>query len=152
MNLHALLLSKQVKVTRVNNAAAAAQTAVNATGVDMAGWDGVLFIALLGTLTTTHATSLKAQQSSDNAAADDYSDIAGSSTGNMADGDSNKIILLDVFRPTKQYVRPVLVRGTANAVLDGILAIQYAGRDIPITQGSTVSVQDAVISADEGTA
>jgi hypothetical protein len=152
MNLQALLLSKQVDISRVSNAAAAATTDVNGTGVSTAGWDGVLFVALLGTLTTTHQTSLKAQQSSDNASADDYTDIAGSSTGNMADGDSNKIILLDVFRPTKEYVRPVLDRGNANAVVDGILAIRYAGRNIPITQGSTVSVQDYVISADEGTA
>jgi hypothetical protein len=152
MNLNALLLSKQAKVTRLSNAAAAATTDVNGTGLDMTGFDGVLFVALFGTLTTTHVTSMKAQQSSDNASADDYSDIAGSSSGAMADGDSNKMILLDVFRPTKQWVRPVVDRGTANAVLDGIIAIQYAARDIPITQGSTVSVQDYVIAADEGTA
>lgn len=128
-----------VDVSRVSNAVAAGTSDVNGTAVDMTDWDGVLFVAALGTLTTTHVTKLLAQ----GGAASDGSDavtLVGSTTDQMADGDSNKLICLDVVRaPGVRYIRPVLDRGTANAVLDGIVAIRYRNRKGPVTQGSTVS-------------
>ncbi len=145
-------LLDEIRVTRVLNAVAAGTTDQNGTGLDMTGFDGVLFIAAFGTLTSTQVTSLKAQQSSDDGSVDGYSDLEGSAVGPLADGDGNKLLVLDVVAPTKQYVRPVIDRGTANAVIDGLIAIQYRARSKPTSQSSTVSASDRVVQPDEGTA
>lgn len=145
-------LLKDVKITRVMNAVAAGTTAQNGTTLDMSGWDGVLFVASLGTLTATQVTSLKAQQG--NAAnLSDAQDLANTLTGPMADGDSNKCLVLDVYRPTDRYVRCVVGRGTANAVIDGVIAIQYRGRKAPVTQDTTtIAANEQHVSPAEGTA
>lgn len=144
-------LSKHVKITRVMNAVAAGTTDQNGTVLDMQGFDGVMFIAAFGTLTATQVTSIKAQQGtlSDGS---DMADLAGSAVGPLADTDGNKCLVLDVYRPQERYVRCVVDRGTANAVIDGVDAIQYDTRYKPTTHDATVAFAEAHISPDEGTA
>lgn len=149
-------LSEDIRVSRVMNAVAAGSTAQNGSAVDMAadgGYDGVMFILAVGTLSSSQATSLKAQQSDDNGNDDDFSDLAGSKTPTMADDDDNQLVVLDVFRPSKRYVRPVVNRASANAVIDGVIAIQYRGRNRPsIHDAATVQAAKVVVSPAEGTA
>lgn len=118
-------------ISRVSNAAAAGTTAINSTSVDMAGFDAVTFLANFGTLTATQVTSMKLQHSDDNST---FTDVTSGATAAMADADSNKQLAATYKRPTKRYVRAVISRGTANAVLDGITAIQYRPRTLPTTQ------------------
>ncbi len=129
-------ITQVVKTVRVMNAVAAGTSVQNGTGVDMTGYDAVRFIALIGTLTATQVTSLKAQDSSDNST---FADITSGATTAMADGDSNKMLVCDVIRPAKRYVRPVLSRATANAVIDGIIAELYQTRALPVTADASVS-------------
>lgn len=60
--------------------------------------------------------------------------------------------MLDVFRPGKRYVRPVVTRGTANAVIDSVIAIRYNLRKAPPSAHSTVAVGETHVSPAEGTA
>ncbi|HEV1992417.1 MAG TPA: hypothetical protein VGR34_06095 [Candidatus Dormibacteraeota bacterium] len=123
-------LSKNFNVVRVQNAAAAAATPLVGTHVDMQGWDNVVFIYGVGALTATQVTALKAQNG--NAVGDgDQADITGAITPAMADGDSNRLLVLEVVRPLLRYVRPTLNRATANAVVDFGIAIQYSGDKVP---------------------
>lgn len=145
-------LSEDCAIDRVMDAQAAGSTDVNGSGLSLAGYDGILFIALLGTLTATQVTQMKAQQSSDDGSADAYADIADSETDAMDDADDNKLLVLDIYRPEEEYVRPVLERATANAVIDGVIAIRYKSRDVPITQGSDVSQLVRIADALAGTA
>lgn len=131
-------LSDDVAIDRVLDAVAAGTTVQNGTGVDMSGYDGVLFVLTVGTLTATQVTALKAQQSSDDGSADTYADIEGSLVGPLGDDDDNDMLVLDVFRPEEQYVRPVVNRATANAVIDGVIAIRYKAKDLPVIQGARV--------------
>lgn len=141
-----------LKVTSVLAAVAAGTTAQNGSSVDMAGWEGVIFIARVGALTATAVTSLKAQQSSDNGSSDAFADLAGS-LQSWADDDDGKCIVLDVKRPQERYVRPVLSRGTANAVIDGIIAIQYGPRTKDTSDdATTVLSRLQLVSPAEGTA
>lgn len=71
------LLSKNAKVTRVANGAAAGTGTTNGTGLDMKDFDAVTFVALIGAVTATGVVTLKAQQSDDDGAADAYSDLEG---------------------------------------------------------------------------
>lgn len=132
-------LSRHGKVTRVSNAVAAGTTDINASSVDMQGYDSVTFYYLFGAITATAVTSCKAQQSSDDAVADAFADLTGTSI-TVADDDDNQVVVLEVDRPRERYVRPVVDRGTANAVLDGIIAVQTKAQVEPVTHDSTTVV------------
>lgn len=149
---NAQVLLDQVSVERSLNAVAAGVTDQNGTGVDLQGYEGVMFVAAFGTLTATQVTQIKAQQSDDDGSSDAYSDLEGTNVGPLADGDSNKLLVLDVYRPLKRYVRCVVDRGTANAVIDDVIAIRYGARAIPTTQPAGVIDSEAHVSPAEGTA
>lgn len=146
-------LAKASQVVVVSTGITAASTSVtNLSGIDTRGFTGVMIIALLGTLTATQTTSLKAQGSSDDGSTDAYADLAGSSTGNAADGDTGKCLILDIYKPKERYVKPVLVRGTANAVVTSIIAILYNAAEEPVTAGAGISQRKTVASPANGTA
>lgn len=117
-------LAELIAGERSLNAVAAGITDQNGVAVDMTDADGVLFIALFGTLTATQVTLIKAQQGALSDGSDAV-DITGAATLALADGDSNKALILDVLRPSQRYVRCVVDRGTANAVIDGVFAFKY---------------------------
>ncbi len=145
-------LSKEVKITRVMNAVAAGITDQNSTVLDMQGYDGVMFVAAFGTLTATQVTSIKAQQGAlpDGS---DMIDLAGTAVGPLADADGNKCLVLDVYRPQERYVRCVVDRGIANAVIDGIIAVQYSARLMPtVHDATTIAASELQVSPAEGTA
>ncbi len=144
-------LSKNYKITRVENAAAAGQTALTSDSVDMANFEGVEFEVIMGAITAGGVQSAKLQQSSDDGSADDFSDIEGSSQ-TIADDDDNQVFVLEVHRPTKRYVRCVVSRATQNSVLDAIVARQYGGRVKPSTNGATIGGVETHASPAEGTA
>lgn len=142
-------LLERVEIQRVMNSVAAGTTAQNGTGVDMTGYRGVMFVLAVGTLTATQVTNLKAQQSSDNS---NWDDLEGTTVGPYGDDDDNDLLVLDVYKPTDRYVRPVVGRGTANAVIDGVIAVLYDPIDVPTSQGATVIDSELHVSPDEGTA
>ena len=120
-------LATSVKPIRVSNAVSAGTTDVNSAWVDVSNADGVRFVAMFGALTANQVTSVKLQGACLSNQAD-AADLLDSETGNvittanLADGDTNKIAVVEVYKPKVRYVRAVVDRGTANAVVDGILA------------------------------
>lgn len=136
--------ARESKRTRVSNAVAAGTTDVNTTVLDMSGFDCVYWEALFGTLTATQVTLIKAQQG-DLADGSDAADITGAATAALADADSNKALVLEVIRPQKRFVRLVVDRGTANAVIDGVMGIQYHSMKQPEADDSTVKEKKSVV-------
>lgn len=138
-------LLNSVETIRVANAAAAAQTAVESAAVDTAGKVGVRFTAALGDVTTGSVLGLKAQFRDDSG--DSWEDVDGALafTAGASDAD-HKLLILDVVRPEKRYVRAVLTRTTANAVVDGIIADVY-NVDRPAEQGATVLASGTLANA-----
>ena len=106
--------------------------------VDLAGYDSAMIIAILGEVTTTAVVTLKAY-CGDAAALGDgaYKTATATKTADANDTD-NKLLILDVIRPGKRYLRADLVRATANAVVDGIIVIRYNAINIPTTQPADV--------------
>ena len=143
-------LSKYVKVTRVLNAVPAGQTNQNGSVMDMSGFEGVQFVALFGALAANQVTSMKVQQGnlSDGS---DMADLAGSFHLPLDNADGNRCLVTDVFRPQKRYVRCMVTRGTANAVIDGVIALQYRARVQPVTNDAAVKAARLLVSPDEGT-
>lgn len=124
------------KFTRVINATAAGTSVITGSAVDMQGFDGVVFVALFGTLTSGQVTTLGA---GDSATTSGFVAITGAVTAALADADGTKMLVLDIFRPQKRYITAIVNRATQNAVIDGVLACQYAAKKQPTTQDTTVS-------------
>lgn len=132
-------------------ATAAGTTAVNGAIIDMLGYEGVIWVVRFGALTATQVTTLKAQHD-DAAGGGTMADLVGTLSTALADTDSGKALALDVFRPNKRYVRCVVGRGTANAVIEGGFAILYGGTTRPATQAATIISQEIHVSPITGTA
>lgn len=145
-------LSKNTKISQVVDATAGAAgtTDIEGDSVDMSGFEGVLFIVMMGAITTNAVTSVKAQQSSDDGSTDAFADLAGTAQ-TVADDDDGQVFYIDVYRPRERYVRPVIDRGTQNAVVQSVLAVQYGPRVAPTTHGTGVN-GEAHVSPAEGTA
>jgi hypothetical protein len=143
-------LLHEVKITRIQNAAAVGTTTLTTAAVDMQGWDGVLFVGAFGTI-TDGTPGIKARQGQ-LANMSDGADLAGTLVS-PALTDDNKVVALDVYRPQERYLDVQIVRGGATgAVVDGAIAIQYRGRTKPSVQDATVAASEAWSSPAEGTA
>ena len=140
-----------VKISRPLAGVVAGTSTQNGTGVDTSDYDEVTFILALGTITSTGTPGLKAQQSDDDGSSDGYSDIEGS-LQTVADTESGKIVALTIYRPGKKWVRPTVLRPTANAVIDGVIAVLGKPRKLPTAQSADVSASKLLAEPAEGTA
>lgn len=130
-----------VKAIKVSNGASAGTTAVNGTAVDMTqdgGYDGIAFLADLGTVADGSVLTLTPQQGE----ASDGSDavaISGAATSAVtASTSSNKLIQTDTIRPTGTYVRAQLTRTAQNATVNTIIALLYRARKAPVPVDTSV--------------
>jgi hypothetical protein len=129
-------------------AGAAGTSDINATSVDMLGFEQVTFIVPMGAIVSGAVTSIKVQGSSDNST---WSiDLAGTSQ-TIADTDDDKTFYVNVVKPSYRYVRMVVDRGTQNATVGGIIAIQSNPKTLPVSHGTSVS-GETHISPAAGTA
>lgn len=142
--------AKGFEVRRAINAVAAGTTAQNGNAIDMQGFRGCAFVVSFGALTATQVTSIKVQQS--DASGSGFEDLADSQTAALADADGNKELLVEVYEPKKRYLRVVVNRGTANAVINGGLAILTRGETLPPALGSLASAAVVLNAPAEGTA
>lgn len=146
-------LSNSTKISVVEGAAAAGQTALTSDAIDMANWEGVRFLTAFGAITSGGVQSVKLQQANDSGGSpDDFSDIEGSSV-TVADDDDGQVVVHDVWRPTKRYVRAIVSRATQDSVLSVIIAETYGPRVLPTTDDTaTVVARRLLTSPAEGTA
>ena len=135
------------KMTRVENAAVAGVTVLTSDVIDMQNFDGLVFLAALGDVLDTGVNVLQAQHSDvgDGSGMNDIAASVVSFTAGASDAD-NKLMLLEIFRPTKRFLRVTLTRSVANTVLDGIFAFQSNPAEAPVTQHSSVLVKDFQLS------
>ena len=141
------LLSEQIKINKITDHTTAATSEVTSGAVDMAGYEGVLFITSFGTAAANNL--VKAQQSSDDGATDGYSDLEGTS---VTSGTSDEDVYIDIFRPTKRYLKLVATRGTSST-LESIYALQYNPRTLPVDNTITGTIAgEAFVTPAEGTA
>lgn len=144
-------LLTSTKLTRVIDAAAAAQTDIESTIIDMQGWKSVTFIVGFGAITGGAATSVKIQTGS-NAALSDAADLEGSKI-TIADDDDTSICAIEIVEPVERYVRCVVSRATQDSVVDFGLAIQTGPSAMPtVHDTATVLATEIHASPSEGTA
>lgn len=148
MSLPNQKLTGTVMPIRVMNAVAAGTSDQYTSWVDMQNKSGVRFIALFGALTASQVTSMKleganASDKSDAAALKDSDTGTQVATAALADADGNKMLVAEVYRPKCRYIRAVIDRGTANAVIDGVIAEVTHKHPVPATRDTTQAVAAA---------
>lgn len=133
-------LSKDIKITVVEAAAAAAQTELVTDVLDMDGWGGVMFIAMTGDVTTASVLTLTVKGNTANSVSSPAPVTQKATTAFTADGTSadSKVLMVDVYDPAMRYVFASLTRTAADAVVGGIIAIQYKPAFKPTAQHATV--------------
>ena len=134
-----------IKLTRVENAAVAGVTTLTSDVIDMKGFDGVTFVATLGAVLTNALNVFQAQHS-DVGDGSGMTNVAGSSVATAASAGANKLLVLEIARPTKRFLRVTLTRTIANTVLDSITAFQNAPAEAPVTQDVSVLLTDFALS------
>lgn len=143
-----LFESVKTQLVVTTTAGAAGQTAITSSAVDTKGFGAVRFLVLIGAVVTGAVTSIKVQQSDDDAATDAYSDLL-STSQTIADDADNTHIYVDILRPGKRYLKLVVTRGTQDATIGGVIAELYQADSLPVTQTAT---GETFIAPAEGTA
>lgn len=130
------------KVIRVMNAQAAGTSQLTSSVVNLQGFDGVIFLALLNAVTSGSVLSLQAQDSA--ASGGPFTNVTNGGTATLTDAgtNSNKTLILDLVGtgPLKQYVQCLLNRTTQNTQVDGMLAILYRCKQKPTTLDASVAL------------
>ncbi len=103
--------------------------------VDMLGFDGCVFICVVGVITTTGTVNMSIAQSSDDTT---YNAISGAAAQADLAADGDKLLVVDVYKPGDRYLRPTVTRATANSILGGIVSVRYKGRKSPFTQNTSM--------------
>lgn len=127
--------------------ALANNTDSNSTIVDMAGFDGVMFVT---TITDSVATGVATLTVEGNTANSDtgMAALTGASAAKTCavnDDINGTLLIVDVFKPVKRYIQGVRTSATANIAFGEIHAIRYHAGNRPVVQGATVSTATAVV-------
>lgn len=128
---------RRIKVDGTNYTGAAGTSVLTSEAIDTLGYQEVTILEAWGAIVSGAVTTVKVQQSSDDAAADAYDDLLGSSQ-TVADTDDNKVTITSIYRPAKRYLKVLTNRATQNATVDSIIVILSKPVQVPVTQGATV--------------
>jgi len=142
-------LSKDVKISQVLGYSAAGVVAKTSAVIDMQGFAGAVFVATLGVVTLGSAIALKAQEDIVSSMAN-VKDLSGAAAAFIAGAsDSNKCLIVDVYRPKERFLRAVLTPATQNAEILSIVAIQYQAGCKPTQIDPTVAATALAVSPNE---
>lgn len=132
---------------------AAGTSAITSTAVNMAGYDGCLFLVPFGAIVSGAATSIKLQQC--DTVGGSYADLTGTSQ-TVADTDDDTMFVIDIQQPQEQFLKLVVSRATQNATVGVIAAIPYhkASRStvLPVAGTNAIGGVERFNAPAEGTA
>lgn len=148
MNIQSLV--KNAKFSKLKARAAAGTTdQTPAAAVDMAGFDSVAFIFSTGDGTSGTVLELQVYKVATDAVTGGTEvttdDVTYTSTS-ATDAD-NKLMIADVCRwdGNYRYAYCTAVIDTQNCESDGLYAIQYNAKDVPVTQPASVLDSAAIV-------
>jgi hypothetical protein len=137
-------LSDQVSFYMALAPALRDNTAATGTSFDMSGYSGIAYILILGAIDITVDFAVH-----DSANDSTFALITGASATQFTATDDNKIAVVEVWRPTERYVRPVVTVGDgATGAYCAVVGAAFArnGNIPPDSQHTTmysrVKVQD----------
>jgi len=141
--------TENLRFDYVEAAATAGTSDLTSDILDMEGYDGVVFVAITGDVTSGSVLRLRPWQNTANSTSSptpvQLSCTAGFTAG-ATDAD-HKLLAVDVLRPSMRYVYAVLERDTENAVVNGILAIRYRARSAAVSTTGILALAQALTPA-----
>jgi hypothetical protein len=126
-------LLKNVKLTPVLGYYAAGTTKRTSDIIDMSGYEGVLFVALLGTVLENGTLDVFVEQNTLNQTTG-MARLATTTAYAVTAADalvSKSAIAVDVYQPQERYLQANVTPAVANAVILGVIAIQYNSKSKP---------------------
>ena len=145
-------LLKNVLIEEVNAPISAASNIDDNTDiVDMAGYEGVVFIVPITDSADTGVATLTIEQNSANSDTG-MAALSGAvaTATSAADDDLNgKLLIVDVYRPEERYLQGAITSATANIAFGTAIAIRYGARSKPVTLDATVADGETAISPAE---
>lgn len=126
-------LSKSFQIDRVLGYFAAGTTKRTSAIIDMAGYDGVIFIADFSTIIEAGTIDVFVEQNTANSTSG-MARLAGQTAHTVTAGNAAltySAIVVDIANPVEQYLQCNITPATQNAVITGITAIRYNGRVKP---------------------
>lgn len=114
--------------------------------IDMAGYEGVIFMTSIEDSVATGVATLTVEQSEANSGAA-MAALAGAVatlTSGVNDDLNGKLLAVDVYRPRERYLRVNRASAIANIAYGAVTAIRYGARVLPVSDdgasGDLVSV------------
>lgn len=123
----------------------------NGSRLDMAGYEGVLFIQPIDDSVATGVATLTVEQNtadSDSGMAA-LAGAAATATCAVNDDLNGKVLVVDVYRPRERYVQAVRTSATAGIAFGQLIAIRYGARKLPVADDATVAHAVSVTSPAE---
>lgn len=130
---------------------AGSSTDSNSDRIDMAGFEGVIFVTTITDSVSTGVATLTVEQNtadSDTGMAA-IAGAAASATSAANDDLNGQILMAEVHRPRERYVQAVRTSATANMAFGSCFAILYGARTCPVELHSTIAAAVRVTSAAE---
>jgi len=127
-------LSSEVKITKVKDAEVSAGTEILTDEIDMAGFDGCLIFTTIATANAGNYIKAQEDDTTGMAAAADLADTK------VVAASTNDVVWLDIYKPLKRFLRASVIRAGTNTVVGEIYALQYSGRNFPISNLVTNSI------------
>jgi len=114
------------KLRLVKTAETSAGTEVKTAAVDTAGFEGAVFF---GSISTANAGNYMKAQESDTTTDGDFVDLVGTKVVAAANGD---VVAVEVYRPSKRYIRASIIRGGTNTVTGDVYVNLYGPAVMPV--------------------
>ncbi len=138
MNLHSLLKNANISVA-YTLIAAASNTDQKTAVLDMAGYDGVVFITPITVETNTGVATLDVHGNSANSTSGSALITGATDTGTSTGSNlAGKALVVDVYKPSQRYVMGRIRSATANMTFGPTIAVRYRAKKRPVTNDSTV--------------
>lgn len=141
MNLHTPSEHFKAVQAIAPQAAGTGADAVEGAGIDTLGYEVALFVVEMGAIAAAANTSVAVQirESSDNNDSDAWADLAGATTGVIANSGQNEVYLIEVnLSEVERYLSPTVDGGSSGGGLVGVSCLLMQDRHLPPTQQNTV--------------
>lgn len=143
------MLLSQIAVDRILSYFAAGVTKRTSSIIDMAGWDGALFIADFSTIIEAGTIDVAVEQNTSNSPTG-MARLATTTAHTVTAAQAAltaSCIVVDVYRPQEQYLQAFITPAAQNAVITGITAIRYMKNGkMPVTQAANVLKSTKLVS------
>ena len=144
-------LVKRLTIDGTNYRMAAGTTdTLVSDAVDTLGYESIRALLLVGTLTATAVTDLRAKQCDTTGGT--YADLLATKVSLTAATHDNKVASLEIIQPRERFLKFETNRATANAVIDGLIVILSNPRKGPVTADGTIIGSEGHVSPIDGTA